>query len=126
MVCGGRVKSGGDTPLSGNYEWGMLPWVFIKCHTWFLDEVSVAEGLILFFQQDEDPHKSGEATGFLNNHFQNNWIGNNVKWSPQSLDLTPMDFCFAGYVKGELHGTQFVFYIVHFLCLYTNFIYILK
>jgi hypothetical protein len=49
----------------------------------------------LWLQHDgTPPYFSGQVTVFLNQHFQNRWIGlqGSVAWPPRSPDLAPLDY----------------------------------
>ncbi|KDR21301.1 hypothetical protein L798_04275, partial [Zootermopsis nevadensis] len=45
---------------------------------------------------------------YLNETFPNRWTGrgNTINWPPRSPDLTPLDFCFSGWMKSEVYGRK--------------------
>jgi hypothetical protein len=58
------------------------------------------------FQRDRVPprfHK--EVREFLNHKFPDKWIdvGRSVTWPPNLSDLTPLDFCFLGFIKDAVY-----------------------
>jgi hypothetical protein len=59
----------------------------------------------LFQQDEESPHFHKELTDFLNRKFPEKWIewGRPITWPPRSPDLTPLDFCFWGYIKDAVY-----------------------
>ncbi|GFW63652.1 uncharacterized protein TNCV_4329401 [Trichonephila clavipes] len=63
---------------------------------------------VLFQQDGALPHWGLTVRESLNNSFPQRWIGRDgpIPWSPRSLDLTPLDFFFWGYVKDTVYGTQ--------------------
>ncbi|KAJ4430124.1 hypothetical protein ANN_22334 [Periplaneta americana] len=50
-------------------------------------------------------HSSRQVTHHLNITFIGRWIGKygHVSWPPRSPDLTPLDFCLWGWLKGEVY-----------------------
>lgn len=60
----------------------------------------------IFFQQDgAPPHYGLQVRRFLDNTFNERWIGRRgpIEWPPRSPDLTPMDFFFWGHVKNRVY-----------------------
>ncbi|XP_076667502.1 uncharacterized protein LOC143368553 [Andrena cerasifolii] len=60
----------------------------------------------MFYQQDgAGPHYATIARDYLNQTFQDRWIGRGgpVAWPPRSPDMTPLDFFFWGYLKDEVY-----------------------
>lgn len=60
----------------------------------------------LWFMHDgAPPHTTGNVRQYLNNMFQNRWIGRGgpVLWPPRSPDLTCLDYFLWGYVKNLVY-----------------------
>lgn len=60
----------------------------------------------LFFQQDgAPPHYALQVRRFLDNTFNERWIGRRgpIEWPPRSPDLTPMDFFLWGHLKNRVY-----------------------
>jgi hypothetical protein len=60
------------------------------------------------FQQDgAPPHWELNVRAFLNNSFNEKWIGRNgpIHWAARSPDLTPLDFYLWGKLKNEVYAT---------------------
>lgn len=67
-----------------------------------LSELPLAYRQRMYFQQDGCPaHRSRIVAAWLNQKFENNWIGWNgpVLWPPRSPDLTILDFYLWGRLK---------------------------
>ena len=61
------------------------------------------------FQQDGAPcHYSLAVRQFLNDTFQNKWIGRcgPISWPPRSPDLTPLDYFLGGHVKTVFYASK--------------------
>lgn len=75
-----------------------------------LENVTLEVRRDMWFQQDGAPaHRSRHVVNYLNNQFQNRWIGirNRIQeWPPRSPDLTPLDFFLWGYVKEKVFATK--------------------
>jgi hypothetical protein len=56
---------------------------------------------IIFQQNRAPPHFSKQVRVWLNEKFDERWIGRGgpISWVPRSSDLTPLDFYLWGYVK---------------------------
>lgn len=68
-----------------------------------------AEEFPPIFQQDgAPPHYYLPVREFLNNQFDNRWIGRRgpIEWPARSPDLSPLDFFLWGYVKNEVYKTK--------------------
>lgn len=66
----------------------------------------MAENLRCYFQQDgAPPHTAGIITNYLNNNFQNHWIGlrGPIPWPARSPDITLCDF----YLWGRITNMTF-------------------
>lgn len=73
-----------------------------------LEEVPLNIRTTMWLQLDgAPPHYHCEVRQFLNDYFQNRWIGRNgfQNWPARSPDLTPPDFFLWGYVKGIVYNT---------------------
>lgn len=67
-----------------------------------LENVDLATRQRMWFQQDgAPPHHALIVRAFLNNNYNNRWIGRSgpVAWPPCSPDLTSPDFYLWGYLK---------------------------
>jgi len=67
-----------------------------------LENVDLATRQRMWFQQDGAPlHNALIVHDFLNNHYNNRWIGRSdpVAWPLCSPDLTSLDFYLWGYLK---------------------------
>jgi hypothetical protein len=74
----------------------------------FLDNLPLTRLRLLWFQQDgAPPHQILLVRHWLNQHFNNQWIGTAgpVRWPPRSPDLTPLDFFLWGHVKDYVYRT---------------------
>lgn len=64
----------------------------------------------LYVQLDGAPiHNFGPVRGWLNENFENKWIGRNspfVAWPPRAPDLTPLDFYLWGTIKNKVYKTR--------------------
>ena len=73
-----------------------------------LPQIQTENGFMdaLFLLDGAPAHFSKEAREWLDTTFPNRWIGRGsefVQWPPRSPDLTPLDFFFWGFVKGETY-----------------------
>lgn len=60
----------------------------------------------IWLQQDgAPPHFGINVRHFLNNTFQNTWIGRRgtIEWPARSPDLSPLDFFLWGYIKSKIY-----------------------
>lgn len=74
-----------------------------------LEEIPIQERGAMWWQQDgAPPHNSNLVTQFLNERFENQWIGNSgpLRWPARSPDLSPLDFFLWGYLKTVVFETQ--------------------
>jgi len=72
-----------------------------------LDDIPLATRNNLIFQQDGAPaHNANVVKNYLNEHFENRWIGTNgiIKWPPRSPDLTPLDYFLWGHLKTVVYA----------------------
>ena len=69
----------------------------------------------VWFQQDgAPPHNTNLVRNFLNEAFENRWIGYRrpnaeiprLAWPSRSPDLTPLDYFLWGYLKGKVYATK--------------------
>lgn len=63
----------------------------------------------LFFQHDgAPPHFSRAVITHLNDQFPGRWIGRGgpYPWPPRSPDLSPLDYCIWGWMKGQVYKTR--------------------
>ncbi len=63
----------------------------------------------IFFQQDGAPaHFSKRVRAWLNQKFNDRWIGRGgpISWAPRSLDLNPLDFFLWGHLKTNVYKTR--------------------
>lgn len=68
----------------------------------YVDNLPLADNLETWYQHDgAPPHISIPVRNRLNEMFGRQWIGRFAAtlWPPRSPDLTPLDFCFWGWVK---------------------------
>lgn len=73
-----------------------------------LEDVPLLVRNRMWFMHDGAPaHFSVEAREFLNNTFNNRWIGRGgpQPWPPRSPDLNSLDFFLWGYLKGLVYTT---------------------
>lgn len=76
----------------------------------FLDEslpLSIYNNV--FFQQDgAPPHFSRNVRAWLDDNYNNRWIGRGgpINWPPRSPDLTPLDFYVWGYMKSKVYEVE--------------------
>lgn len=76
----------------------------------YLDNIPLNELPPMWFQQDGAPaHNANIITNYLNNVFNNQWIGNRgpILWPARSPDITPLDFFIWGYVKNMVYKDQY-------------------
>ena len=69
-------------------------------------EVPLTKRLRMVFQNDGTPaHYNRLVTHRLHLTFPERWIGRggDVQWPPGSPELTPLDFCLWGWMKGEVY-----------------------
>lgn len=75
-----------------------------------LDDLPLQNLLNLKFQLDGSPiHNAFLVREWLNEHFENRWIGRNsplIEWPPRSPDLTPLDFFLWGLLKQKVYKTR--------------------
>jgi hypothetical protein len=59
-------------------------------------------------QDGAPPYFGRQVTVFLNQHFQNHWIGRQgpVPWPPMSPDLTPLDYYLWGRMKSLVYAVK--------------------
>ena len=63
----------------------------------------------MYLQHDGSPiHYIRKVTQHLNNTYPNQWIGRGslIHWPARSPDLTLLDFCLWGWLKGEVYHTK--------------------
>lgn len=63
---------------------------------------------IISQQDGSPPHFSKEVRAWLNEKFDDRWIGRGgpISWAPRSPDLTPLDFYLWGYIKTNVYKTS--------------------
>lgn len=74
-----------------------------------LEDVPLTIRTQLIFQQDgAPPHYGRIVTDWLNENFQDKWIGRNgpILWPPRSPDLTPLDFYLWGRLKSLVYTVR--------------------
>lgn len=74
-----------------------------------LQEIAGDEYDEVWFQQDGAPaHFTRIVRDYLNEEFNNRWIGRRgtIEWPARSPDLTPMDFFLWGYIKNKIYVTS--------------------
>ena len=74
-----------------------------------LEEVPLDTRLHMYLQHDgASIHYTRMVIQHLNNTYPNRWIGRGslIHWSARSPDLTPLDFCLWGWLKGEVYCTK--------------------
>lgn len=75
-----------------------------------LDDLPLQYLIDLKFQLDGSPiHNAVLVREWLNQHFENRWIGRNspfMDWPPRSPDLTPLDFFLWGILKQKVYRTR--------------------
>lgn len=62
-----------------------------------------------YFMHDGAPsHTSGVVTTWMDNHFENRWLGLDgpIAWPPRSPDLTPLDFFLWGHTKDKVYSRR--------------------
>jgi hypothetical protein len=77
-----------------------------------LEDVPLDTRRHMYLQHDGAPvHSSKMVTKHLNNTYPNRWIGRGslISWPARSPDLTPLDFCLWGWLKGEVATVHFNF-----------------
>lgn len=75
-----------------------------------LDTLPLAVTQNCWFQQDGAPaHNSRIVREYLNQRFENRWIGTHstISWPARSPDLTPMDYFLWGFIKNFVFQRQF-------------------
>ena len=63
----------------------------------------------MYLQHDGAPiHYTRMVIQHLNNTYPNRWIGRGslIHWPARSPDLTTLDFCLWGWLKGEVYRTK--------------------
>ena len=71
-----------------------------------LEDVPLATRIAMYFQHDGAlSHYTRHVMQHLNDTLPNRWIGrcSTINWPPRSPDLTPLDFCLWGLMKGEVY-----------------------
>lgn len=89
-----------DTTVNQHRYLDMLENFFLPA----MEDVNLEE---FYFQQDGCPaHSTRLVTHFLNQHFQERWIGRygSIHWPARSPDLTPADFYLWGYLKQKVYS----------------------
>ena len=74
-----------------------------------LEDVSLDTRRHMYLQHDGSPiHYTRKVTQHLNNTYPNRWISRSslIHWPARSPDLTPLDFCLWGWLKGEVYLTK--------------------
>ena len=74
-----------------------------------LEDVPLDTRRHMYLQHDGSPiHYTRKVTQHLNNMYPNRWIGQGslIHWPACSPDLTPLDFCLWGWLKGEVYRTK--------------------
>jgi len=74
-----------------------------------LEDVPLDARRHMYLQHDGAPiHYTRMVTQHLNNTYPNRWIGRGslIHWPARSPDLTPLDFCLWGWLKGEVYRTK--------------------
>jgi hypothetical protein len=74
-----------------------------------LEDIPLDTRRHMYLQHDGSPiHYTRKVTQHLNNTYPNRWIGRGslIHWPPRSPDLTPLDFCLWGWLKGEVYSTK--------------------
>lgn len=72
-----------------------------------IDDVPLMIRNNLWFMHDGCPaHFSREVRRFLDNNYNDKWIGRGgpINWAPRSPDLNPCDFCIWGYLKSLVYA----------------------
>lgn len=75
----------------------------------YLEDVNIAIRQNMWFLQDgAPPHYSNEVREYLCRQYPGRWIGRGrdapISWPPRSPGLTPMDFCFWGFMKEKVYS----------------------
>lgn len=76
----------------------------------FLNNVPLAQLNNIYFQQDGAPaHNAQIVREFLNNEFEDRWIGTNgpQRWPARSPDLSILDFFLWGYLRNKVYCRQY-------------------
>jgi len=74
-----------------------------------LEDVPLDTRRHMYLQHDGSPiHYTRKVTQHLNNMYPNRWIGPGslIHRPARSADLTPLDFCLWGWLKGEVYRNQ--------------------
>jgi len=74
-----------------------------------LEDVSLDTRRHMYLQHDGSPiHYTRKVIQNLNNTYPNRWIGRRslIHWPARSPNLTPLDFCLWGWLKGEVYRTK--------------------
>ena len=74
-----------------------------------LEDVPLDTRRHMYLQHDGSPILyTRNITQHLNNTYANRWIGrcSLIHWPARSPDLTPLDFCLWGWLKGEVYHTK--------------------
>ena len=70
-----------------------------------LEDVPLDTRRHMYLQHDGSPiHYTRKITQHLNNTYPNRWIGRGslIHWPARSPDLTTLDFCIWGWLKGDV------------------------
>jgi hypothetical protein len=70
-----------------------------------IDELPLAVINNMWLQIDDAPaHHAAPVRNWLNEHFEERWIGRvPFRWPPRSPDLTPLDFFLWGHIKARVY-----------------------
>ena len=74
-----------------------------------LEDVPLDTRRHMYLQHDGATiHYTRMVIQHLNNTYPNRWIGRGslIHWPARSRDLTPLDFCLWGWLKGEVYRTK--------------------
>ena len=74
-----------------------------------LEDVPLDTRRHMYLQHNAAPiHYTRMVIQHPNNTYPNQWIGRGslIYWPARSLDLTPLDFCLWGWLKGEVYSTK--------------------
>jgi len=70
------------------------------------EDVDLATRQKIWLQQDAASHFAWIVRDFLNNNYNERWIGRGVNWPPCSPDLTSPDFYLWGYLKNVVFAQR--------------------
>jgi len=74
-----------------------------------LEDIPLDTRCHMYLEHDGSPiHYTRKVTQHLNNTYPNRWTGRGslIHLPAHSPDLTPLDFCLWGWLKGEVHRTK--------------------